>query len=81
MSGSLFSAALTFVLGLVAVAVIGAGFIWIVPILILALIPLLGGSLFSKVRNSSVVQDEPSGIPSTRDSSYVPTFDPSDRST
>ncbi|MCW3012882.1 MAG: hypothetical protein JWO90_3286 [Solirubrobacterales bacterium] len=81
MSGSLFSAALTLVVGLIFVAFIGAGFIWIVPILLLALIPLLSGSLLAKVRNSSVVQDEPKGIPSTQQSSYTPQFDPSDRPT
>ncbi len=81
MSGSLFSAAATFLVGLLAVVIIGAGFIWIVPIMLLAIVPLIGGSMFAKVRNSSVAQDEPSGIPSTADASYTPQMDPSDRPT
>ena len=79
MSGPLFSTALTVVVGLLAVVFIGAGFIWIIPILLIALIPLVGGTLLGKVRNSSIAQDEPSGIPSTSDASYTPVFDPSER--
>lgn len=81
MSGSVFSAGATMLVGLVALAVLGAGFIWILPIALLALIPLLGGTLLGRVRNSSIVQDEPTGIPSTQEASYTPQFDPSDRPT
>lgn len=81
MSGTLFSAAATFLVGFLFVVIIGAGFIWIVPIALLAVIPLLGGTLFTKLRNSSSAQDEPSGIPATQDASYTPQFDPSDRPT
>lgn len=81
MSGSLISAAATVIVGLIFVALIGAGFIWIVPIMLLALIPLLSGVVFSKIRNSSIAQDEPAGIPSTQEASYTPQFDPSDRPT
>lgn len=41
----------------------------------------LGGSVLSKMRNSSVVQDEPSGVPSTQDASYAAQSDPSARAT
>lgn len=81
MSGTLFSAAATLVVGILFVALIGAGFIWIVPIMLLALVPLLGGTLFSKLRNSSSAQMEPSGVPSTVEASYTPQMDPSDRPT
>lgn len=79
MSGSLFSAAATFIVGILALVLVGAGFIWVLPILLLALVPLLAGTTFRKMRNSSVVQDEPSGIPSTRDAAYAPQSDPSAR--
>lgn len=81
MSGSLISTAATVLIGLIFVAFIGAGFIWVVPVLLLGLIPLLGGAAFSKLRNSSVAQDEPAGIPSTQEASYTPQVDPSDRPT
>lgn len=81
MSGSLFSAAATFLVGFILVAIIGAGFIWIVPIALLALIPLATGTLLTRVRNSSIAQDEPPGIPSTGKAAYTPQFGPSDRPT
>uniref|UniRef100_UPI001C5744EE hypothetical protein n=1 Tax=Aeromonas caviae TaxID=648 RepID=UPI001C5744EE len=81
MSGSLFSAAATFVVGLLLVVILGAGFIWILPIALLAVGPLAAGTLFTRVRNSSIAQDEPAGIPSTQQASYTPTMDPSDRPT
>ena len=79
MSGSLFSAAATLLVGLLAVVIIGAGFIWIFPIALLALVPILGGTLFSKVRTSSLAQDEPSGVPSSSEASYTPQVDPGGR--
>lgn len=81
MSGTLFSAAATLLVGFLLLAILGAGFIWIIPIALLAVVPLLGGTAFSKLRSSSLAQDEPSGIPSTQDASYTPTFDPTDRPT
>lgn len=81
MSGTLFSAGATLLVGFLFLVVLGAGFIWILPIALLAVVPLIGGTLFSKLRNSSLAQDEPSGIPATQDASYTPTFDPTDRPT
>ena len=81
MSGSLISAAATVLIGLIFLAFIGAGFIWVVPVLLLGIIPLLSGAALSKVRNSSLAQDEPTGIPSTQEASYTPQMDPSDRPT
>ena len=79
MSGSLISAAATVLVGLILLAFVGAGFIWVVPILLLGLIPLLSGAAFSKLRNSSIAQDEPAGIPSTQEASYTPQVDPTER--
>lgn len=54
MSGTLFSAGATLLVGLLLGAILGAGFIWILPIALLAVIPLLGGTLLSKARSSSM---------------------------
>ena len=81
MSGSVFFSAITVLFGLVLLAILGAGFIWILPIAALALVPLLGATLLTRVRNSSIVQDEPTGIPASQEASYTPQFDPSDRAT
>ncbi len=71
----------TLLAGLLILVIVGAGFIWIVPIALLAVVPLAGGTLLGKLRRSSLVQESPSGVPSSQDASYTPQFDPSDRPT
>jgi len=81
MSGSVFSAAATLLVGILLLLGMGAGLIWVLPVALLALIPLLGASLMGKLRDASLGHEEPAGVPPTQDAAYTPQFDPSDRPT
>ena len=80
MPGSvLFAIALGVVLVLVLIGV--AAPIWLVPVVVIGALLLLVVPWLAKMRGSAIAQPDsaPQGVPGTREASYEPVRDPSER--
>ncbi len=79
MSGPLFSFISVIVVGLLAVVLTGLGAAWIIPVLIVALLPLLASPVLRMFSGRAVSGPEPHGVPTTAQASYDPQFMPQQR--
>jgi hypothetical protein len=72
---------IVFAAGLVLVLTGVAGAIWLVPLVVLGLLLLLVLPVLGRLRGSEIASPgpPPSGVPTTRDASYEPVEDPSQR--
>jgi hypothetical protein len=80
MHGAVFFA-IIFTAALILVITGVAGAIWLVPVVVVGLGLLLVSPLLARLRNTAVGTpgQVPSGVPTTRDASYEPVQDPSER--
>ena len=76
MSGSLFSFASVAIVGILAVVLTGLGAAWIIPVLIVALLPLLASPVLRMFSGRAVSGPEPHGVPTTSQASYDPQVKP-----
>ncbi len=79
MSGHLFSVAMAILIGVVALIVTGGLALWVLPIALVALLPIFAWPLLKAGRDIKLGADEPAGVPSTSQASYNPRMDPADR--
>jgi hypothetical protein len=80
MVGSVLFGVLTIVVLLLLLTGIASP-IWLVPLVVIGLGLLLMTPLLAKLRGSAIVQPDsaPQGVPTTRDASYEPVQDPTER--
>jgi hypothetical protein len=80
MVGSVLFGVLTIVVLLLLLTGIASP-IWLVPLVVIGLGLLLMTPLLAKLRGSAIVQPDsaPQGVPTTREASYEPVQDPTER--
>ena len=79
MSGHVFSVAAVLILGVIALIVTGGLALWVLPIALVAVLPLFAWPLLKAGRDVKLGAEEPAGVPSTSEASYQPQMDPADR--
>jgi hypothetical protein len=79
MSGWVFSAFAVILLGVGALVVTGGLALWVLPLAIVALLPIFAWPLLKAGRDIKLGAEEPAGVPSTSEASYRPQMDPADR--
>jgi Flp pilus assembly protein TadB len=79
MSGHVFSVAAVLILGVIALVITGGLALWVVPIALVAVLPLFAWPLLKAGRDVKLGSEEPAGVPSTAEASYQPQMDPADR--
>jgi hypothetical protein len=80
MAGSVIFGVLTIIVVLLMLTGI-AGPIWLVPLIVIGLGLLMLTPLLAKLRGSAIAQPDsaPQGVPTTREASYDPVQDPTER--
>jgi multisubunit Na+/H+ antiporter MnhG subunit len=80
MAGSVIFGVLTIIVVLLMLVGIASP-IWLVPLIVIGLGLLMLTPLLAKLRGSAIVQPDgaPQGVPSTREASYEPVQEPTER--
>jgi hypothetical protein len=80
MAGSVIFGVLTIIVVLLMLVGIASP-IWLVPLIVIGLGLLMLTPLLAKLRGSAIVQPDgaPPGVPTTREASYEPVQDPTER--